>query len=66
VAVVGLVSFVNAFVLMFVFGCVSMLWLKVHLTENAAQKEARFSEVEAELGRCRAACARLEQVRYKL
>ncbi|GAU38033.1 hypothetical protein TSUD_274360 [Trifolium subterraneum] len=33
----------------------------VHLTENAAQKEARFSEVEAELGRCRAACTRLEQ-----
>ncbi|CAJ2659083.1 unnamed protein product [Trifolium pratense] len=33
----------------------------VHLTENAAQKEARFSEVEAELGRCRAACTRLQQ-----
>ncbi|BAT93110.1 hypothetical protein VIGAN_07201200 [Vigna angularis var. angularis] len=33
----------------------------VHLSENAAHKEARLSEVEAELARCRAACSRLEQ-----
>ncbi|XP_027342867.1 nuclear-pore anchor isoform X2 [Abrus precatorius] len=33
----------------------------VHLTENAAHKEARLSEVEAELVRCRAACTRREQ-----
>ncbi|TKY49466.1 Nuclear-pore anchor [Spatholobus suberectus] len=33
----------------------------VHLCENAAHKEARLSEVEAELARCRAACTRLEQ-----
>ncbi|CAL5187045.1 unnamed protein product [Lathyrus oleraceus] len=33
----------------------------IHLTENAAHKEARLSEVEAEMGRCRAACTRLEQ-----
>ncbi|XP_047158317.1 nuclear-pore anchor [Vigna umbellata] len=32
----------------------------VHLSENAAHKEARLSEVEAELARCRAACSRLE------
>ena len=38
-----------------------LLW-KVHLTENAAQKEARLSELEAELGRSKAACTRLEQV----
>ncbi|KAL5100700.1 hypothetical protein RYX36_005027 [Vicia faba] len=33
----------------------------VHSTENAAHKEARLNEVEAEMGRCRAACTRLEQ-----
>ncbi|QCD96134.1 nucleoprotein TPR [Vigna unguiculata] len=33
----------------------------VHSTEKAAHKEARLSEVEAELARCRAACSRLEQ-----
>ncbi|KAL2330957.1 hypothetical protein Fmac_018538 [Flemingia macrophylla] len=33
----------------------------VHLTEHAAHKEARLSEVEAELARCKAACTRLEQ-----
>lgn len=44
--------------------CVSMVLLKIHLTENAAHKEARLSEVEAEMGRCRAACTRLEQVQY--
>ncbi|XP_061349283.1 nuclear-pore anchor-like, partial [Gastrolobium bilobum] len=33
----------------------------LHLTENAAHKEARLNEVEAELARCRAACTRLEQ-----
>ncbi|RDY07361.1 Nuclear-pore anchor, partial [Mucuna pruriens] len=43
------------------FCCVSMMLLKLHLTENAAHKEARLSEVEAELTRCRAACIRLEQ-----
>jgi len=39
-----------------------MVLLKVHLGEKAAHKEARLSEVEAELARCRAACSRLEQV----
>ncbi|CAL0326353.1 unnamed protein product [Lupinus luteus] len=33
----------------------------VHLTENAAHKEARLSEVEAELGRLRSACTRFQQ-----
>ncbi|MED6155906.1 hypothetical protein PIB30_009681, partial [Stylosanthes scabra] len=33
----------------------------VYLSENAAQKEARRSELEAELGRSRAACTRFEQ-----
>ncbi|XP_058765281.1 nuclear-pore anchor-like isoform X3 [Vicia villosa] len=33
----------------------------VHSTENASHKEARLSELEAEMGRCRAACTRLEQ-----
>ncbi|RYR53574.1 hypothetical protein Ahy_A06g028755 [Arachis hypogaea] len=33
----------------------------VHLSENAAQKEARISELEAELGRSKAACTRFEQ-----
>lgn len=40
--------------------------LKLYLTENAAHKEARLSEVEAELGRSRGACTRLEQVFYQL
>jgi len=39
-----------------------MVFLKVRLSENAAHKEARLSEVEAELARCRATCSRLEQV----
>lgn len=43
-----------------------MVLLKVHLSENAAHKEARLSEVEAELARCRAACSRLEQVFFFL
>lgn len=42
--------------------CVSMVVLKVRLSENAAHKEARLSEVEAELALCRAACTRFEQV----
>ncbi|KAG5117841.1 hypothetical protein JHK84_043954 [Glycine max] len=33
----------------------------VRLSENAAHKEARLSEVEAEMARCRAACTRFEQ-----
>ncbi|KAE9621513.1 putative nucleoprotein TPR/MLP1 [Lupinus albus] len=33
----------------------------VHLTENAAKKEAHLSEVEAELGRSQAACTRFQQ-----
>ncbi|KAL1314117.1 nuclear-pore anchor [Arachis hypogaea] len=33
----------------------------VHMSENAAQKEARISELEAELGRSKAACTRFEQ-----
>ncbi|KHN21362.1 Nuclear-pore anchor [Glycine soja] len=33
----------------------------VRLSENAAHKEARLSEVEAELALCRAACTRFEQ-----
>ncbi|XP_019443676.1 PREDICTED: nuclear-pore anchor-like isoform X1 [Lupinus angustifolius] len=33
----------------------------VRLTENAAHKEARLSEVEAELGRLRSACTRFQQ-----
>ncbi|KAK7323970.1 hypothetical protein VNO77_27474 [Canavalia gladiata] len=33
----------------------------VRLTENAAHKEARLSDIEAESVRCRAACTRLEQ-----
>jgi len=33
----------------------------VHLTKNAAHKEAHITEVEAELGECLAACIRLEQ-----
>ncbi|KAI4333246.1 hypothetical protein L6164_018080 [Bauhinia variegata] len=33
----------------------------VHMSENAAQKEARLSEVEAELARSKAACTRLSQ-----
>ncbi|RHN73995.1 hypothetical protein MtrunA17_Chr2g0304771 [Medicago truncatula] len=33
----------------------------VHLMKNSAHKEARVTEVEAELGRCPAACTRLEQ-----
>lgn len=41
---------------------VSMVLLKVRLSENAAHKEARLSEVEAELALCRAACTRFEQV----
>lgn len=44
------------------FCCLSIVLLKVHISENAANKEARLSEVEAELVRCRAACTRFEQV----
>ncbi|KAL4293697.1 hypothetical protein S83_062924 [Arachis hypogaea] len=33
----------------------------VHLNENAAQKETRISELEAELGKSKASCTRFEQ-----
>lgn len=36
--------------------------VKVNLTDNVAQKEARVSEIEAELARSVANCARLSQV----
>lgn len=36
--------------------------VKVNLTDSAAQKEARLSEIEAELARSRATCERLSQV----
>lgn len=39
-----------------------LMTVKVNLAENAAQKEARLSEVEAELVRSRAECSRLSQV----
>lgn len=35
---------------------------KVNLTDNAAQKEARLSETEAEMVRVQATCTRLSQV----
>lgn len=41
-----------------------MVLLKIRLSENAALKEARLTEAEAELVRSRAACARLEQVLF--
>lgn len=36
--------------------------MKVELSDNAAQREARLSEISAELSRTQAACARLSQV----
>ena len=38
--------------------------LKVNLTDRAADREARISELEAELARSQAACARLSQVGF--
>lgn len=36
--------------------------VKVNLTDNAVEREARLNESEAELARSRAACTRLSQV----
>ena len=38
--------------------------LKVNLTDRAADREARISELEAELARSQATCARLSQVGF--
>lgn len=38
------------------------LILKVKLSENAAQREARLSEAEAELARTKDSCTHLSQV----
>lgn len=40
----------------------SLLILKVKLSENAAQREARLSEAEAELARTKDSCTHLSQV----
>ena len=38
------------------------MFVEVNLSENAAQKGGRLSEVEAELARSQATCARLSEV----
>lgn len=36
--------------------------MKINLTDNAAKKEARLAQIEAELVRSQATCTRLSQV----
>lgn len=49
------------------FSFLSYCFVKINLTDNAAQREARLAQTEAELGRAQATCTRLTQViLYKL
>lgn len=49
------------------FSFLSFCFVKINLTDNAAQREARLAETESELARAQATCTRLTQViLYKL
>lgn len=48
------------------FAFPGLLMVKVNLTDNAAEREARLNEGRAELARSKAACARLSQVSFVL